>query len=188
MSKEKSSELASLVNRCLAGDDAKAWRELVRRVNPTIHAICYKMRLSRDERYDVSGQVILLLLKNLENVKSPERLFGYVTTMTHREIRELTRKSNYFNHMYRSIVDEFYSRKISTPDIEMEATQDSEALLMALAKLPHNCYELLTALFFDSDKPSYKELSQRLGIPIASIGPTRERCLKRMHKLLDKKK
>ncbi len=187
MSKEKSSELASLVNRCLAGD-ARAWSELVRRVNPIIHAICYEMRLSRDERYDIFGQVLLLLLKNLENVKSRDSLVSYVATMTRREIRELTRKSNYINHMHKSIVDEIYSRAIPTPDIDMEIAQDSEALLKAMAKLPRLCHDLLTALFFDTDKPSYKELSQRLGIPVASIGPTRERCLKRMHKLLDKKK
>ncbi|MEW5924040.1 MAG: sigma-70 family RNA polymerase sigma factor [Candidatus Zixiibacteriota bacterium] len=186
MSKEESNYFRSLVSRCLNGDQ-KAWEELIRRVSPIIHAICYKKRLSRDERYDILGQVILLLLKNLKNVKSPEKLIGYVATMTNREIRELTRKSNYLNHMHKFIVEEIYSRATPSPDFGMENTQDSEALLKAMAKLPRLCYELLRALFFDIEKPSYKELSQRLGIPVSSIGPTRERCLNKLHKLLDKK-
>lgn len=145
------------------------------------------MKLSRDEHFDILGQVILLLLTNLKNLKSPDSLFGYVDTVTRHEILAFMRKSNYVNRMQKYISEEMYSRGNPAPDVSMEKAQDNEELFKALAKLPQSCHKLLTALFFDSDKPSYQELSQKLGIPVASIGPTRKRCLDKMLKLMGKK-
>jgi DNA-directed RNA polymerase specialized sigma24 family protein len=41
-------------------------------------------------------------------------------------------------------------------------------------------------LYFDPHEPSYEEVSQRLGMPVASIGPTRARCLEKLRKLIEK--
>ena len=186
MSKEQSSYLTSLVDRCLSGDNL-AWGELICRISPLVHKICYETKLSRDEHFDILGQVLLLLLKNLKNVRSPEKLPKYVKTTTQHEIREYMRKSNYLNRMQNNVADALYSGGTPAPDTNMENSQAIEALFTAMAKLPLLCHELLTALFFDSNEPSYQELSQKLGIPVSSIGPTRMRCLDKLRKLMDKK-
>jgi len=187
VSKETSSDLTALVNMCLQGNK-RAWVELIDRLYPIINSICLSMRLPRDERFDIFGQVQLLLLKNLDSVKSPESLISYVATMTRREIREMIRKSNYFNHMRRSVIEEIYSSDVRTPDVILEKVQEGEILMGAVAKLPPNCHKLLKAMFFDQGQPTYKELSRMLGIPVSSIGPTRERCLKRLQNLLKENK
>ncbi|MFI6845768.1 hypothetical protein OG535_08860 [Kitasatospora sp. NBC_00085] len=46
----------------------------------------------------------------------------------------------------------------------------------AVAALPGRCPQLVAALAEDPP-PSYRELSERLGMPRGSIGPTRSRCL-----------
>jgi DNA-directed RNA polymerase specialized sigma24 family protein len=43
--------------------------------------------------------------------------------------------------------------------------------------MPVRCRRLLEALYLGPDDPSYAEVSERLGIPIGSLGPTRARCL-----------
>ncbi|MED7950840.1 MULTISPECIES: hypothetical protein [unclassified Streptomyces] len=46
----------------------------------------------------------------------------------------------------------------------------------AVAALPGRCPQLMAALVEDPP-PTYRELSERLGMPRGSIGPTRSRCL-----------
>jgi hypothetical protein len=54
-----------------------------------------------------------------------------------------------------------------------------EALLAGLAELPARQRELLLLLVADPPL-SYAEISQRTGIPVGSIGPTRGRALDRL--------
>jgi DNA-directed RNA polymerase specialized sigma24 family protein len=37
----------------------------------------------------------------------------------------------------------------------------------------------------DASEPSYEEISERLGIPKGSIGPTRNRCLQQLRSILE---
>jgi len=183
VSKKSGDDLAALVNRCLQGDK-QAWAELIDRLYPIVTSICRSMKLSWDETLDIFGQIQWLLLLNLKNVKSPEKLRFYVTTMTRREIREADRRSNLLKHLHWPIIEALYSALNKTPDAILEDAQRSEKLMLAMAKLPPRCYKLLTALFLEDRPPAYEEISRRFGIPVSSIGPTRERCLKRLQKIL----
>ncbi|MEE1785492.1 hypothetical protein [Streptomyces sp. SP17BM10] len=53
----------------------------------------------------------------------------------------------------------------------------------AVAALPGRCPQLVAALAEDPP-PTYRELSERLGMPRGSIGPTRSRCLACLRALL----
>lgn len=187
MSKARRSNLKSLVGRCLQGDE-KAWLDLVDMLDPIVMATCIGMRLTRDERFEIRGQVYLLLLENLHKVKSPDKLLAYVSTMTKREVGEYLRKSNYLNYMSTDIKEAIYSRDIRTPDVILEISEASEDLMKAMAKLDTPCFKLLTALFLDQQSPNYESISRRLGIPVSSIGPTRLRCLKKLKKIMGDKK
>ncbi|WP_188303076.1 hypothetical protein [Streptomyces sp. CBMA123] len=52
-----------------------------------------------------------------------------------------------------------------------------------VAALPGRCPQLIAALVEDPP-PTYRELSERLGMPRGSIGPTRSRCLACLRLLL----
>ena len=53
-----------------------------------------------------------------------------------------------------------------------------------MAHLPHLWQRLMNMLM--SDPPaSYAEISDELGLPVGSIGPTRGRCLARLRVLLE---
>jgi DNA-directed RNA polymerase specialized sigma24 family protein len=53
-----------------------------------------------------------------------------------------------------------------------------------LSEVGEPCQKLLTALYLDDSEPSYAEVSERLGMPVGSIGPTRARCLRRLRAVL----
>jgi DNA-directed RNA polymerase specialized sigma24 family protein len=55
------------------------------------------------------------------------------------------------------------------------------ALRAAFADLPPGCHALLSMLIVDPP-PGYAQISETLGIPIGSIGPTRARCLQRLRR------
>ena len=63
-----------------------------------------------------------------------------------------------------------------TGEHELLAAERSEALREAFLQLPLSCRRLITMLTEDPPAP-YAQISAKLGIPVASIGPTRSRCL-----------
>ena len=54
----------------------------------------------------------------------------------------------------------------------------------AMASLPERNRRLMQMLYMSGHDYSYQEIAQQLGMPVASIGPTRIRSLKKLRKLL----
>jgi len=172
------STLTRLVDACLAGDET-AWTELVAMISPVIMATCSRMRLTQEASLDVFGQVCYLLLKNLDRIRSPERLLGYVATMTRREVLAFNRHRGQF---VRLEGEDLETRSIEEPDFDrlLEREDDRALLAAVMLKLPEKEYHLIQMLFFDPEEPSYEEISEKLEMPVASIGPTRQRILAKL--------
>jgi DNA-directed RNA polymerase specialized sigma24 family protein len=66
------------------------------------------------------------------------------------------------------------------PDEELLRAERREALLAGLAELPPRMRELLLLLLHDDPPLSYAQITERTGMPIGSIGPTRARALERL--------
>ena len=62
---------------------------------------------------------------------------------------------------------------------QLDRADQRRALRQGLRHLPTEHRELLLLMLADP-QPSYRDISNRLGIPIGSIGPTRARCLRRL--------
>ena len=187
MSLSKQSLLAGLVTRCKKGDK-EAWSTLIELVAPLVFSICRKMRLSREESFDVFGQVCYLLLKNISSLRSADKLLSYVGTMTRREVYALHRKSRIFEYLDNIAEGRLTVSEDITPEKMYELTERAEKLMSAMVELPERDYRLLKLLFFDQPEPDYEEASRVLGIPVASIGPTRARSLAKLHGILKEKR
>ena len=66
-------------------------------------------------------------------------------------------------------------------DEEVIVAERNVALRAAFAELSPRCYQLLSMLVGDPPPP-YADISNQLGIPVGSIGPTRARCLERLRR------
>lgn len=185
MSSRDTTALVALVNRCLAGD-AAAWREIVEIVRPVILGTCRRMRLSQEESLDVFGQICYLLLRHLAHIQSPEKLLGYVSTMTRREVLALTRRRGMYTLMPE---EELEPHAIDHPDFDsrLEQRDDRVLLMEVMLTLPAREYQLVYALFLDESEPTYEQISQKLNMPVASIGPTRARVLAKLQRRLRQK-
>ena len=68
-------------------------------------------------------------------------------------------------------------------DERLLADERDQVVRDALSALPNRWQRLLEMLMADPPV-SYTEISDQLGLPIGSIGPTRGRCLARLRVLL----
>lgn len=169
---------------CRKGDK-RDWDELINRLTPVIFATCRKLHLSREDSFDVFGKTALLLLENMSALRNEEKVFGYVATIAYREAIAIKSR----NRWTVSVIGENTGYKAERASgtaaaVDMERAQDYEVMARAMAVLPSRCRNLLQLLFFDEGEFSYKEISEKLGIPISSIGPTRMRCLNRLRKTM----
>jgi RNA polymerase sigma factor (sigma-70 family) len=174
-----------LVHACRTGDSA-AWGELLARYGPLVYGISKRYRLTPEDCVDVFGQVCKIMLENLEQIRSSERLAGYISTTTQRECLAVIRDRERRQHLCRRLQDE--EPQLGDPEKEAEefAREAQRGFLVrrALNQQDERCRKLLWFLFYDEEHPEYVEISRRMHMPVASIGPTRSRCLERFRRTL----
>jgi RNA polymerase sigma factor (sigma-70 family) len=64
-------------------------------------------------------------------------------------------------------------------DIQIQ-THEQQNIRDAVGKLPDRCRRLLELLYFEAANPTYEEIGRIMSMPVASIGPTRARCLEKL--------
>ena len=181
----RKSVLSDLITRCRE-DDPQAWQELVDLVTPVILSVCRKLSLSQEESLDIFGQVCYLLLGNLERLRSSDKLFGYVASITRHEVFSHKRRGRIFVETGTDQLQDNLVYEDTGQDEQLEEADRTRILMEALGRLSRREYELVKALFLDETEPSYQEISARLGIPVASIGPTRARALAKLKRHLQR--
>ena len=172
---------AGLVARARGGDK-RAWDALVERYAPLIWSICRKYRLGRDDADDVGQSVWLRLVGQLDQIREPAALPGWLATTTRRECGRIARAARGpYAAVYPLDGENMADEQAGTAEQEVLAAERHAALRQALAALPPEGQQLIAMLTADPPVP-YAEISARMGIPIGSIGPTRRRCLDKMRR------
>lgn len=179
---------AVLVQRCLAGDQ-RAWQALVDRYAALVHSVPARYGLPPMEVEDVAQEVFLALARNLDQIEEPQALPSWLLITARRlSWRALARQQREAVGAQRDVVeDNLAPLPSSAPTIEelIQTWSRQEVLREAFAQLSPRCRQLLALLFLDPTEPSYAEISEQLGLPIGSIGPTRNRCLVKLRRLLE---
>ena len=175
------SSVGDLVGRARNGD-RQAWDALVERYAPLIWSICRRHRLGRADANDVGQSVWLRLLDQLDRVREPAALPGWLSTTTRREcLRVLSAAQGPHATIYALDVESLPDQRTGTADQELLAAERHAALRAAFTQLPPNGQQLLALLTADPPTP-YADISAQLGIPVGSIGPTRSRYLDKIRR------
>jgi RNA polymerase sigma factor (sigma-70 family) len=158
------------------GGDRQAWDALVERYASLIWAICRRYQLSHADAEDVGQSVWLRLVDQLDKIREPAALAGWLSTTTRRECQRVR------SHAMPCALDVEDVRDEQAPaEQELLAAERRGALREAFTQLPSSGQQLIALLIADPPVP-YAQISARLGIPVGSIGPTRSRCLDRMRR------
>jgi RNA polymerase sigma factor (sigma-70 family) len=171
----------ALVDR-VAGGDQEAWNELIDRYAPLVWSICTRYRLSRPDIDDVAQTVWLLLVEHIDTLREPAALPGWLATTTRNECLKIQRAARR-NDLDGLPPEDQLPAEDSDAMIEQEIMQAERnaAFRAAWRELTEECHRLLALLMTDPPL-GYKKISERLVVPIGSIGPTRGRCLDRLRK------
>lgn len=154
--------------------DQFAWDQIVERYAPLVWAMCQRFRLSRADADDVGACVWLRLVERLNTIRQPAALPGWLATTARNECLRVVRVK-----ARETLVDDHERISADTDpsaDSWLLAQERLIALRTAFAGLSERCRRLLELLFADPPTP-YDEVSHVLGIPVGTIGPTRQRCL-----------
>jgi RNA polymerase sigma factor (sigma-70 family) len=159
---------------------------LVDRYQSLLWSTCRSYRLSPEDSADVVQLTWLRLLDNLERIRDPRRLAGWLATTCRRECLAVRRRSQ----SSVPVEDERMDRLLggNPPADEPVLTADQFATLWeAFRRLSEWCQRVLRALVVDPEDgpPSYRLVAAELQVPMGSLGPTRARCLDQLRKLLD---
>ena len=118
----------------------------------------------------------------LSTIRAPEALPGWLKTTTRNEcLRVLAVHKRTPFYLDDSILHERADEQgdQAAIDAELLAAERRAVLRECLAQLKPKCRDLLSALSRDDRRP-YGEVSSDLGMPLGSIGPTRQRCLEKL--------
>lgn len=173
--------VSALVNAAARGD-AGAWEALVERFSSLVWSVIRGYRLSDADVEDVWQITWFRLTANLQRIKDPERVGSWLASTARHEALRLIRSSRrvtpvddpetvspWVNH---------HSPEQAMLDSEQAAAEADRLRRLgeAFELLPERCRRLLR-LLMATPPPSYQEISEALGMPVGSIGPTRSRCL-----------
>jgi len=172
-----------LVRRAAHGD-ARAWEGLVGRFGRLIWSITRDFKLVESDAADVFQTTWMRLIEHIGRIDHPDRVGSWLAATARNEcLRSLAaRKRVVLAHED----DPFDGQAAHEPEIDegLLAAERAEVVREAMTHLPRRWQRLLEMLMADPPA-SYAEISDELGLPVGSIGPTRGRCLARLRVLLE---
>ncbi len=177
-----------LIARCLE-KDAEAWEVLVRRYQRLIASVTYKFGLSGTDAPDVFQSVCMALFQQLASLKDQAKVSSWLITVSVREcwkVRERKRAADSVELSGYRDTDNGHDPEPPAAEEEMLALERQHLVRRAVELLPLQCRRLIEHLFYHESPTTYAEISRTFGIPIASIGPTRGRCLAKLRTNLKK--
>jgi RNA polymerase sigma factor (sigma-70 family) len=161
--------------------DRSAWEQLIDRYSRLIRSVAAEFRLQESDAADVAQNTWLRLFAYAASIRDPEKLGGWLATTARREALALLRRSR------PEVASESAGHDVATPDPSPEdvvvLAETRAAVRRATAELSGRQRLLVDELFYQPPR-SYEEVSQRTGLPVGSIGPTRIRTLRRLHRTL----
>lgn len=179
-SEENEGATTDLVTAAAAGDEV-AWAILVGRITPTLRSIARAHRLGEADVDDVVQECWVRLASHMAELRDPAAVYAWLGTTARRQSIQIIRQ-----RLSTCDVESLADRADeSSSPADLAAQRDSNTRLRkALGRLSGRDERLLSALS-TSSRPSYARVSNLLGLPIGSIGPTRARALQRLRRELE---
>ena len=172
-------DVGELLRRVIEGDQ-RAWDELVGRFGGLVWSIARGYRLGALTD-DVVQTVWLRLAESCDRIRDPERLAAWLATTTRNEaLRVATKQARTLS------VGDLPERADASVSSLDEVVTDDDTLrhvLHGFAQLAPKDQELLR-LLCTVPPLDYATISEMIGRPIGSIGPSRDRALAKLKKML----
>lgn len=164
-----------LIQACLR-QEQDGWKQLIGQYQRLIYSVARSFCPLPEDTADIFQQVCLELHRNLHQLRNEQTLSAWLITVTRRRAYAVLRE-----------------QKLQVPIEDFDAVVDARVEMLekefeierALLQLPERCERLLRLLYFDIDEPSYSDIARKMAMPVASVGPTRARCLEKLKRIIE---
>jgi len=176
-------EIVRWVRRAATGD-IKAWNRLVDQYSRLIWSITSSFRLGESDAADVVQTTWMRLIEHIDRIEQPARVGSWLASTARNEcLRHVAARKRI---VLVQEDGEFDAADQRGPEVDeaLLASERVRDVRQAMAHLPEQWQRLMEMLMADPPIP-YTEISDQLGLPIGSIGPTRGRCLAKLRVLLE---
>jgi RNA polymerase sigma factor (sigma-70 family) len=170
-----------LLHSCRAGDE-QAWQRLLDKYERLVYSIPLSYGLPREDAADIAQIVFSALIQSLETLRDDSNLGGWLALVTRRHTWRVLQQRQ--RELVEELDHEITGALIPSQSTDIQRWELIEWLHGGLALIGKRCRDLLMALYFEPEQPSYVEIARRLGLAAGSIGATRARCLQRLHGVL----
>jgi RNA polymerase sigma factor (sigma-70 family) len=181
MSSLTDTDPGDLVARIIAGDQ-DAWVALTDRYTNVLWSVARGMRLSMADSADAVQTTWLRLVERIDTLREPQHLGSWLVTTVRRESLAMLRRGA---HTRPAQSEEWEDIPAAGDPLDEALVREERdvALWKAFNALSVRCQALLRMLIADP-APSYAEVSAAFGVAVGSIGPTRQRCLNALRKIM----
>lgn len=171
LSRETVDPDASLVERCLKGDEV-AWEDLVRTHTRRVYAICYRFTNRQSEAQDITQEVFLRVFRSLKSFRPKEGTFAvWLSRLTRNLLIDHYRRSR-MERSTDSIEDQLpmLEEKSSVggrTEALLAGREASELLQGALQRLSPDLREAV--ILRDLEELEYKEIAAVMSVPEGTV-------------------
>jgi RNA polymerase sigma factor (sigma-70 family) len=169
-------ELSCLARGAAAGDES-AWNELVRRLDGVLRTVARRYRLAAVDVEDVVQTTWLRAVHHLGRLNDPGAIAGWLIVTTRREAMRTHQRG--IREVLTDDVCAIDDPDPVSPDVLAIERERRAAVRGAVDRLSGRQRDLLASML-TVPAPTYEQLSERLDMPVGSIGPTRDRALARL--------
>ena len=172
-------QVSAAIRRHRAGDPS-ALTDLFETVRPWLYGVGLACRLSPYSADDVVQSTMATALTQLPGLRDPDAGLAWFSVIARREAIRVRREERRMD-------------PLGDHDVQTGDGQDPERIalariarndvLQALAQLPERERKLLALLFLDGGR-DYASIARELEMPVGSIGPTRQRGLAKVRRMM----
>jgi len=152
--------------------------ELVHEMTPVLWHVVRAYRLDEDVCEDIVQFTWLTLVRKADSVENPRAIAAWLIITARRQAWRVAARKRREDPVDEELLAPVLPKTASAESVAVE-TDGNHRLWAAVSRLNERCQRLLRVIAFD-DRPDYEHLSQEMGMPIGSIGPTRRRCLEKL--------
>jgi RNA polymerase sigma factor (sigma-70 family) len=175
-----------LASRAAAGDH-RAWEHIITRHGAYLVSVGRKCRLSPEEVADAVQETWLNAVAHLSELRDRDRLRSWLAAIMWRSCMKVVKGRRRDREQLVGNFADMVGGGLRDDRVDVEhevlAAERSAVLHRAMNLLPERERELLRQSFVEDR--SYDEITCRMAMPVGSIGPTRQRALRRLRRILE---